>query len=122
MAESNPPSESANGRKLGPIALIIGACGRRPGLVIGITLALAVLGGASALSTPLDALPDLTDTQVIIATEWMGRGPTLIEDQITYPRPRTTYSCSFISSTPPPTSRFAARMADAIAVIDMPRA
>lgn len=33
----------------------------------------------------LDALPDLSDTQVIVATEWMGRSPTLIENQITYP-------------------------------------
>ncbi len=36
-------------------------------------------------STPLDALPDLSDTQVIIYTEWPGRSPDLVEDQITYP-------------------------------------
>ncbi|MGV8059449.1 MAG: efflux RND transporter permease subunit [Smithellaceae bacterium] len=36
-------------------------------------------------NTPLDALPDLSDTQVIIYTEWAGRSPDLIEDQITYP-------------------------------------
>ena len=35
--------------------------------------------------TPLDALPDLSDTQVIIYTEWAGRSPDLVEDQITYP-------------------------------------
>lgn len=35
--------------------------------------------------TPVDALPDLSDTQVIIFTEWMGRSPNLVEDQITYP-------------------------------------
>jgi copper/silver efflux system protein len=35
--------------------------------------------------TPLDAIPDLSDTQVIIYTEWPGRSPDLIEDQITYP-------------------------------------
>lgn len=34
---------------------------------------------------PLDAIPDLSDTQVIVYTEWMGRSPTTIEDQITYP-------------------------------------
>ncbi len=34
---------------------------------------------------PLDAIPDLSDTQVILFTEWPGRSPTLIEDQITYP-------------------------------------
>ncbi|HJX32387.1 MAG TPA: CusA/CzcA family heavy metal efflux RND transporter [Thermodesulfobacteriota bacterium] len=35
--------------------------------------------------TPLDALPDLSDTQVIVYTEWPGRSPDLVEDQITYP-------------------------------------
>ena len=35
--------------------------------------------------TPLDAIPDLSETQVIIYTEWMGRAPDLVEDQITYP-------------------------------------
>jgi len=36
-------------------------------------------------NTPLDAIPDLSDVQVIIFTEWMGRSPDIIEDQITYP-------------------------------------
>ncbi len=79
MADTEKPAH------LGPVARLIDASGRRPGLVIGIVAALAVAGGVAALQTPLDALPDLTDTQVIIATEWMGRGPTLIEDQVTYP-------------------------------------
>jgi Cu(I)/Ag(I) efflux system membrane protein CusA/SilA len=39
----------------------------------------------SIKNTPLDALPDLSDTQVIIYTEWPGRSPDLVEDQITYP-------------------------------------
>jgi copper/silver efflux system protein len=44
------------------------------------------LGGAVALrESPVDAIPDLTDTQVIVFTEWMGRSPQLIEDQVTYP-------------------------------------
>jgi Cu(I)/Ag(I) efflux system membrane protein CusA/SilA len=72
-------------RGAGPVVAVIDFSGRRPGLVISIVLALSLLGGWAAYSTPLDALPDLTDTQVIIATEWMGGGPTLIEDQITYP-------------------------------------
>lgn len=46
----------------------------------------AVVWGVWALKhTPLDAIPDLSDTQVIIYTEWTGRSPDLIEDQITYP-------------------------------------
>ena len=36
-------------------------------------------------NTPLDAIPDLSDTQVIIYTEWPGRSPDLVEDQVTYP-------------------------------------
>lgn len=49
-------------------------------------MALAIIWGLWALkNTPLDALPDLSDTQVIIYTEWTGRSPDLVEDQITYP-------------------------------------
>ncbi|MEE9913969.1 MAG: CusA/CzcA family heavy metal efflux RND transporter [Deltaproteobacteria bacterium] len=49
-------------------------------------MALAIIWGLWALKhTPLDALPDLSDTQVIIYTEWTGRSPDLVEDQITYP-------------------------------------
>jgi Cu(I)/Ag(I) efflux system membrane protein CusA/SilA len=46
----------------------------------------AATGGLWAMkNTPVDALPDLSDTQVIIYTKWMGRSPDLVEDQITYP-------------------------------------
>ena len=49
-------------------------------------MALALVWGYWALkNTPLDALPDLSDTQVIIYTEWTGRSPDLVEDQVTYP-------------------------------------
>jgi Cu(I)/Ag(I) efflux system membrane protein CusA/SilA len=45
-----------------------------------------VLAGAWSLNRiPLDALPDISDVQVIIHTEWMGQPPNLIEDQVTYP-------------------------------------
>src|SRR5882724_2785223 len=45
-----------------------------------------VAGGIYGLiHTPLDAIPDLSDVQVIIYTEWEGRSPDLVEDQITYP-------------------------------------
>ena len=47
--------------------------------------ALAVLGIWSVARTPLDALPDLSDTQVIIRTEWPGQTPRIVEDQVTYP-------------------------------------
>ena len=46
----------------------------------------AIAWGYWALrNTPVDAIPDLSDTQVIIYTEWTGRSPDLVEDQVTYP-------------------------------------
>jgi Cu(I)/Ag(I) efflux system membrane protein CusA/SilA len=64
---------------------VIEWCGRRRWLVL-IATVLAVLGSVwSMRRVPLDALPDLSDTQVVVATEWMGRSPSLVEDQITYP-------------------------------------
>ena len=46
----------------------------------------AIAAGIWALwNTPLDAIPDLSDVQVIVYTEWPERSPTLIEDQVTYP-------------------------------------
>ena len=54
--------------------------------IIFLIIFFAIAWGYWALkNTPLDALPDLSDTQVIIYTEWSGRSPDLIEDQITYP-------------------------------------
>ncbi|OIR04133.1 cation efflux system protein CusA [mine drainage metagenome] len=53
--------------------------------VLVATLAIA-LGGVYAMrNIPLDAIPDLSDTQVIIYTEWPGQAPQLIQDQVTYP-------------------------------------
>ncbi len=71
--------------KLGLIARIIDFSGRKRFFVILAALAFTLFGAWAAQRTPLDALPDLSDTQVIVATEWMGRNPTVIEDQITYP-------------------------------------
>ncbi len=54
-------------------------------LVVAGTLAL-VFGGVFALrNIPLDAIPDLSDTQVIIYTEWPGQAPQIVQDQVTYP-------------------------------------
>ena len=47
---------------------------------------LITVGGVFAVvTTPVDAIPDLSENQVIIYTEWMGRNPKIIEDQVTYP-------------------------------------
>jgi len=61
-------------------------------VVFGAVLVLAFWAVDSVLKTPLDALPDLSDPQVIIYTEWMGRSPDLVEDQITYPLVRALQS------------------------------
>ncbi|HWA24873.1 MAG TPA: efflux RND transporter permease subunit [Lacunisphaera sp.] len=54
-------------------------------LVLAATAAL-ILGGIYALrKIPLDAIPDLSDTQVIIYTEWPGQAPQIVQDQLTYP-------------------------------------
>mgnify|MGYP001290610358 CR=1 FL=1 len=64
---------------------IIDFCARNKMMVIVGTI-LALAGAAySIYNIKLDAIPDLSDTQVIIYTEWMGRSPDLIEDQVTYP-------------------------------------
>ncbi len=54
-------------------------------LIVALVLFLVAAGVWSMLHIPLDAIPDLSDPQVIIYTEWPGRSPDLIEDQITYP-------------------------------------
>ncbi|MGA4578739.1 efflux RND transporter permease subunit [Limisphaera sp. VF-2] len=54
-------------------------------LVLMMTGALVLWGLHAMRHTPLDAIPDLSDVQVIVFTEWPGRSPNLVEDQITYP-------------------------------------
>ncbi|HJT70847.1 MAG TPA: CusA/CzcA family heavy metal efflux RND transporter [Terriglobales bacterium] len=54
-------------------------------LVVILVMALALIGLYSMRQLPLDAIPDLSDPQVIIYTEWPGRSPNIVEDQITYP-------------------------------------
>src|SRR5437899_3706166 len=54
-------------------------------LIVVLTICLTLYGVWSLHSIPLDAIPDLSDPQVIIYTEWPGRSPYLIEDQVTYP-------------------------------------
>jgi Cu(I)/Ag(I) efflux system membrane protein CusA/SilA len=61
-------------------------------LVLLATAAIAVGGVVSMLRTPLDALPDLSDVQVIIRTTWPGQAPRLVEDQVTYPLTTTMLS------------------------------
>lgn len=53
-------------------------------VLIGIVM-ITIGGVYSIKETPVDALPDLSENQVIVFTEWMGRNPRIMEDQITYP-------------------------------------
>jgi CzcA family heavy metal efflux pump len=54
-------------------------------IVITIATGLFIWGWFSIQRNPVDAIPDLSENQVIVFTEWMGRSPQLIEDQVTYP-------------------------------------
>lgn len=51
-------------------------------LIAAVTIAYGIY---SVKNTPVDAIPDLSENQVIIFTEWMGRSPQIMEDQVTYP-------------------------------------
>ena len=67
------------------IAGVIAFSARNRLLVILATLMMTGLGIWSLANTPLDALPDLSDTQVIVYTEYPGQAPQVVEDQVTYP-------------------------------------
>ncbi len=54
-------------------------------IVLLATLALTLAGILAVRNIPLDAIPDLSDTQVIIYTEWQGQAPQIVQDQVTYP-------------------------------------
>ena len=60
-------------------------------VVLG-ALALLVAGLVAMRDTPVDALPDISDTQVIVRTNWPGQAPQIVEDQVTYPLTTTMLS------------------------------
>jgi len=67
------------------IEKIIEYSARNPVIVFLLIGGLLVWGVWAIMHVPLDAIPDLSDVQVIVFTEWMGRSPDLVEDQVTYP-------------------------------------
>ncbi|MEP7123603.1 MAG: efflux RND transporter permease subunit [Byssovorax sp.] len=67
------------------IGRLIDLCARNRWFVILAFVVMAFGAAAVLRRTPIDAIPDLSDPQVIIFTEWKGRSPTLMEDQVTYP-------------------------------------
>src|SRR3954467_13824757 len=64
---------------------LIEYCIRNRVLVLILAAGLAVWGVYAVLNTPVDAIPDLSENQVIVFTDWMGRSPREVEDQVTYP-------------------------------------
>jgi Cu(I)/Ag(I) efflux system membrane protein CusA/SilA len=58
---------------------------RNRGLIIVLYLGLALWGYWALVHTPIDAIPDLSENQVIVFTDWTGRSPQEVEDQVTYP-------------------------------------
>ena len=78
-------SPAGAGREQTMIAGLIGFSARNRLLVLLATLMMTGIGIWSLVNTPLDALPDLSDTQVIVYTEYPGQAPQVVEDQVTYP-------------------------------------
>jgi len=74
------------------IAALIRAAIAHRIFVLLAALALALAGVFAAQHTPVDALPDLSDTQVIVRTNWPGQSPQIVEDQVTYPLVTTMLS------------------------------
>ncbi len=64
---------------------LVALCAHHPWTTVFLSALVALGGALSALRSPLDAIPDLSDPQVIVAAEWMGRSPDLVEDQVTAP-------------------------------------
>src|SRR5438445_1617954 len=77
-ANQSPPRETM-------IERVIAASARNKFLIVIFTFFAVAAGIYGLRNTPLDAIPDLSDVQVIVYTDWEGRSPDLIEDQITYP-------------------------------------
>ncbi|MFC7781246.1 efflux RND transporter permease subunit [Legionella taurinensis] len=64
---------------------IIEFCARNRFMVLLFVLGFSFMGYVALKNTRMDALPDISDTQVIVYSTWMGRSPDLMEDQVTYP-------------------------------------
>jgi copper/silver efflux system protein len=67
------------------LSRIIDVCARNRFIVFTGVLLLTLAGIWSLQHVPLDALPDISDVQVIVHTGWAGEPPDVIEDQVTYP-------------------------------------
>jgi copper/silver efflux system protein len=80
------------------IARLIAWCASNRLVTLLVVTGLAAAGVWSLRSTPLDAIPDLSEVQVIVFSEWEGRSPDLVEDQVTYPLVTTLLGTPHVSS------------------------
>src|SRR5256885_15428949 len=88
MTKADLTSQDNSAAELGRgplIERIIEASARNKFLIFIFTIFAVAAGLYGLMHTPLDAIPDLSDVQVIVYTDWEGRSPDLVEDQITYP-------------------------------------
>src|SRR5579885_495506 len=83
-APTQGPADSVGRREMF-IDRVIEFSARNKFLVFILTIFAVALGVFALRKTPLDAIPDLSDVQVIVSADWEGRSPDLVEDQITYP-------------------------------------
>ena len=86
-------------------------------MVLLATLFIVVGGVYAVMKTPIDALPDLSDVQVIVYTEYPGQAPQVVEDQVTYPLTTAICRCpspAWCAASPtsaPPSFTSSSRMA-----------
>lgn len=85
MSESSKPEIAGQDPSKSWVAKLIGWSMSNQLIVLVLAAALAVSGWLAVDRTPLDAVPDLTDTQVIIRTDFPGQSPQIVEDLVTYP-------------------------------------
>ena len=86
------------------LSAIINACARNRFMVFMVVLLLTLAGIWSLGHVPLDALPDISDVQVVVHTSWPGQPPDIIENQVTYPIVTSLLAAPHATSVP---SRFA---------------
>src|SRR4051812_7800399 len=85
LESTSTEETAANRRRNTLIDRVIEGSARNKFLVFIFTIFAVTAGMYGLMHTPLDAIPDLSDVQVIVYTDWEGRSPDLVEDQITYP-------------------------------------
>ncbi len=79
------------------LARLVALSARNPVLVACASLALLIWGGWVIVQMPIDAIPDLSDVQVIVLTEYPGQSPQVVEDQVTYPLTTAMLSVPYAS-------------------------